>query len=741
MSDVLLNIIDDSNEPVVEDDRQPWKIAIIDDEESVHQVTTLALSRTDVLGHPLSFVHAYSGEEGYKLIEEHDDIAVVLLDVVMETPDAGLLLAEQIREELNRHNVQIILRTGQPGYAPENEIIERYEINAYKTKNELTKSRLFTALATALRSYKHLCALENSKLGLRSIIDASSDLIKERSVNDFARGVLLQISALFNIDADGIFCVSQRPHNGPLALRKGLDDEYFVVAASNKYDHFFGRKIEQLDTDGLSHLVKNVLDSKQHSIGELYTGLYLSTPSMWEGVIMLEGARDLQNVDEELLQVFCMNVGLGLENAKFFSHLNKAAYFDSVTGLYSRLGLIENAVTFVRSKGSRCTIFLADLDYFHNIIESLGYDYGNKVLAEMAGSLKRIYGENTLLARLHTDVFAILMVDTDLDACDVARECAKPLFVEGNSIRLGITVGSSSELAEGFSQDTAEQMLRHAEVALKVAKENRRGAGQEFDRAYEEISRNHLNLLNDIRNALVNREFFLVLQPKVDAVAEQVNGYEALIRWQHPVKGIVPPNAFIPVIEQSGLFFDIDLYVFEQSCSILKQYPQINVPISINVSANSLHHSEFISEIARLTKELKPDLSLLQLEITENALIRSDAAIEHLNSLKSIGFSICLDDFGAGFSSLSYLLRLPLDVIKIDRSFVQCVADQKDARVVLQGMVEIGRKLRKELVVEGVETKEQVDLIRAMRVSTFQGFYFYKPLSIDEAVAALSSKG
>lgn len=740
MSDVLLNIIDDTNEPQLEDTREPWKIAIIDDEESVHQVTTLALSRTDILGHPLTFYHAYSAEEGYKLVQENDELAAILLDVVMETPDAGLKLAEQIREEIGRHNVQIILRTGQPGYAPENEIIERYEINAYKTKNELTKSRLFTVLATAIRSYKHLCALENSKVGLRSIIDASSDLLKERSVNDFARGVLLQISALFNIEADGIFCVSQRPHNGPLALRKGVDDEYFVVAASNKYDHFFGKKVDQLDGGDLRGLVNEVLSQKEHHIGEVFSGLYLSTPSMWEGVIMLEGARGLQNADQELLQVFCMNVGLGLENAKFFTHLNRAAYFDAVTGLYSRLGLIENSLTFVRSKGQICTIYLADLDYFHNIIESLGYDYGNKVLAEMAANLTRIYGDSVMLARLHTDVFAILTVNDNRDASDVARECAKPLFVEGNSIRLGVTVGSATETAQDYNQDVAEQMLRHAEVALKVAKESRRGAGQEFDHQYEELSRNHLNLLNDIRNALVKQEFFLVLQPKVDAVTEKVNGYEALIRWQHPVKGLVPPNAFIPVVEQSGLFFDIDLYVFEQSCAILKQYPQINVPISINVSANSLHHNEFISEIARLTKELQPDLSLLQLEITENALIRSDAAITHLNALKSIGFSICLDDFGAGFSSLSYLLRLPLDVIKIDRSFVQSVTDQQDARVVLQGMVDIGRKLHKELVVEGVETLDQVELIKQMHVSTFQGFYFYKPLNVEQAVKALESE-
>ena len=148
-----------------------------------------------------------------------------------------------------------------------------------------------------------------------------------------------------------------------------------------------------------------------------------------------------------------------------------------------------------------------------------------------------------------------------------------------------------------------------------------------------------------------------------------VVGYEALVRWQHPEKGLIPPNAFIPVVEQSGLYFELDMYVFRSALNIVKQYPQINKPISVNISANSLHHTDFIDELKVIIKEEKADLSNIELEITENALVRSDMAIQHLNSLKELGFILCLDDFGAGYSSLGYLLKLPLDVIKIDQCF------------------------------------------------------------------------
>ena len=246
MSDLLIKFTDEDGESCDTNQSKPndlfWLVAIIDDEESVHDVTKLALSNTTVHGRKLKFISAFSGEEGYKLLQDNPDCAVVLLDVVMETSNAGLLLAERIRQELNYENMQIILRTGQPGYAPEEDIISRYEINDYKTKNELTRDKLFTSLATAMRSYDHLQALEESKKGLKNVINASASLMKERSIHEFASGVLQQINALFHLSAQGIFCVSQKPLHGPNEFTTSKNNSFLVVATTEQYNDLYGRR-------------------------------------------------------------------------------------------------------------------------------------------------------------------------------------------------------------------------------------------------------------------------------------------------------------------------------------------------------------------------------------------------------------------------------------------------------------------------------------------------------------------
>jgi len=732
MSDFILEIIDDEQEELpAESGEKTWKLAIIDDEESVHQVSKLALTDSLFLGRKLEFIHAHSGAEGWQLLIDNPDTAVVLLDVVMENETAGLQLVKEIRKESALENLQIILRTGQPGYAPEEEIITEYEINDYKTKNELTREKLFTCIATALRSYSHLLALAESKKGLRDVINASASLLKERSVSDFASGVLRQINALFNLSPQGIFCVSQWPQNGPHEFGSDNKNAYFVVATSSKYTKYYGKELHKVSESVASRIASKALQQQQHIIENNHSALYLSTPSHWEGVVVMEGKMSFSDVDEELLKVFCMNVALGLENAKFFTHLNRAAYIDELTGLFNRSGLIAQ----VKKAHSKCqhsmSLFIIDIDYFHEIIESLGYEFGNKVLEAMTSSLNRLFGETGFIARLHSDVFAVLLPDSEWQINSLVKECSKPFMVDGNSIRLGVTLGAAKAILDQKPIDI-DKLLRHAEIALKVSKESTRGMGKNFEPKFEEDKRNHLDMLTDIRKGLINEEFFLVLQPKVSMGSGNVVGYEALIRWQHPEKGIVPPNAFIPIIEQSGLYFDLDLYVLKKSIELIKQYPQITKPISINISANSLHHSDFVDELQQVLNETKADINRLEIEITENALVRSDTAIQHLRELKTMGFVLCLDDFGAGYSSLAYLLKLPLDVIKIDRSFVNYITDDKNAMAVLQGMLDICKNLNKKVVIEGVETQEQVDILTALQVDIAQGFFYFKPMVVKD---------
>ncbi|NTS78888.1 EAL domain-containing protein [Catenovulum sp. SM1970] len=751
MADDFIQILDDddneltpvdgkhSSVPVTSDcSAEPWVIGIIDDELSVHEATIFALKNVTLYDRPLVFYSAYSAKEGFELIKSYPEMALILLDVVMESDNAGLELVDRIRNELNNALVQIVLRTGQAGYAPEEEVIIRYEINSYKTKTELTRKKLFTVLAAGLRSFQQLRTIEQSRDGLRAIVDASASLMQERFVFEFSSGVLTQIDALFDLASESLFCVSQRPAQAPIDSSK-CKDGYYVVAADTKYSKYFGCNIKDIQRE-LPIMVKalQALEQKQHVFTEDVSCLYLSTPSGWEGVIVATGKVCLATADQELLQIFCMNVALGLENAKFFSHLNKAAFHDELTNLYNRAGLIEEGIQYCQLNRTKCTLYLIDIDYFHHFIASLGYELGNAILQKVADILRQLFGKNTIIARVHSDAYAVIVADATLSANEVAVRCSRPIVLEGQSIRIGLTVGTSSLSYSDESSPDIGILLRRAEMALNVAKEQKRGSGEVFDEAYEIASRKSMTLLSDFRIGIDQQELFLVLQPKVGGVEHQVIGFEALLRWKHPKKGMIPPGAFIASVEKSGMHYELDLYVARALCDIINANPEVAVPISFNISANSLNHESFVNELHKVFTQNNVELDKVEVEVTENALIHSELAISRLNSLVDKGFVICLDDFGAGFSSLSYLLRLPLTTIKIDRAFVANITSNSESLTIIRGIIEIIQSLKKDVIVEGVENEEQLALLKGLGVEKIQGFYFYKPMLVEKALALLS---
>jgi len=737
MVDEYITFLDDSA-----DDYHPesppsdsWKIAIIDDEASVHEATRLALKEVTLYGKRLEFLSAYSAKEGLDLIKKHPDMAVILLDVVMESDNSGLELVDQIRNVLKNLNIQIVLRTGQPGYAPEEEVIIRYDINAYKTKNELTRTKLFTVVATAIRSYQHLSIIEKSRQGLKAIIDATSSMLKQRTIYKFSSGVLKQIDALYKISSENLFCVFQQPTQGPSAFQVG-DNGLYLVAASENYRHWLGKDLRKIKKPAAAiTLALNCLFEKSHLFKGSNAGLFLETPSGWEGAIVIENAASLKDSDQELLTIFCTNIALGLENAKFFTHLNQAAFYDELTGLRNRIGLIEEAEAIVNNRKGRHSVFIIDIDYFHQIVATLGFNFGNLILKNLAEILVQLFGNNAVVSRIHADVFAIFVTNYKRTASEVAIKCARPMVIENQRIRLGLTVGMSESNSRRVAAEQIDvaTLLRQAEMALNVAKEKKRGSGEVFQSNYEDESRKSMTLLNDLRIGIEQNELFLVLQPKIDIVKNLICGFEALVRWQHPKKGLIPPNAFISAVEKSGMNYDLDLYIARMLCGILKKNDFFGIPISFNISSNSLNHENFIYDLISIFDDNQIPREIVEVEVTENALIHSHKAIARLNKLRKSGFNICLDDFGAGFSSLSYLLRLPLDVIKIDRAFVSEIGSNPPSVTLLSGMLNILKNLRKKTVIEGVETEEQLRLLTSLGVKIVQGYVFYKPLSVHEA--------
>jgi signal transduction histidine kinase len=312
--DDIVQLIDDPREMPAEKGPR-WKIAVIDDEPAVHDGTRFALSDYRLNGQGLEILSAYSAAEGRELMRRNTDVAVVLLDVIMETDTAGLSLVEFIRKDLKNETVRIILRTGQPGQAPERRVIVDYDINDYKAKTELTADKLFTSLTAALRSYLQLQRMVETRRGLEIIIEAASTLFDFKSMQRLAEGVLTQIGSLLNVDCAGI-----------LVLREAQNarETFSVLAGSGCYSRFIGTEVSQILENDLRQLVEEAFTRRHHEFSPRRSVLYIRTVSGREVVVVLEAARQLSSTDRTLVEIFCSRLSVAFDNVILYEQLQRA---------------------------------------------------------------------------------------------------------------------------------------------------------------------------------------------------------------------------------------------------------------------------------------------------------------------------------------------------------------------------------------------------------------------------------
>ncbi|NLR74780.1 DUF3369 domain-containing protein [Leeia aquatica] len=295
----------------------PWVILIVDDEPDVHSVTRLAMQGVSYKRRNLQFISAYSGAEGFEVLSSRDDVALVLLDVVMETDDAGLRLVRRIREELQNALVRIVLRTGQPGQAPEQQVITDYDINDYKAKTELTSQKLFTTVIASLRAYESLLSIERSRQGLGKILDASANLYQKHSLREFASGVLRQISGILGFGADGVLCVSVPP---PIP---GKHQPLSVVAATEAFETLLDTPDPHIREDAEA-LIQTALQQQAHQFAEDWVALYIATENQREYVICFAPPWPLAMLEQQLLRVFCDRISAAFDNLYLYEQLKRA---------------------------------------------------------------------------------------------------------------------------------------------------------------------------------------------------------------------------------------------------------------------------------------------------------------------------------------------------------------------------------------------------------------------------------
>ncbi|WP_298240258.1 DUF3369 domain-containing protein [uncultured Bradyrhizobium sp.] len=313
--DDVLHLIDDTGSASEDSNARKWKIAVIDDDPAVHDGTRFALSDYSLNGQSLEILSAYSAAEGRKLMAEHSDIAAVLLDVIMETDVAGLELVEFIRNEIRNETVRIILRTGQPGQAPERRVIVQYDINDYKAKTELTADKLFTSLTAALRSYQQLERMVQTRRGLEIIIDAASTLYDFKSMQRLAEGVLTQLASLLNVDCAGILVLRD---NG------GIDPELSVLAGSGCYSRFIGTTSSKALDPDLREMVEAAFQGRKNEFADHRSVIYLRTGSGREVVVLLQAERELSETDRSLVEIFSSRLSIAFDNVILYQQLQDA---------------------------------------------------------------------------------------------------------------------------------------------------------------------------------------------------------------------------------------------------------------------------------------------------------------------------------------------------------------------------------------------------------------------------------
>jgi diguanylate cyclase (GGDEF)-like protein/PAS domain S-box-containing protein len=415
------------------------------------------------------------------------------------------------------------------------------------------------------------------------------------------------------------------------------------------------------------------------------------------------------------------------------------ARHDGLTGLANRAVLLEKmeeALARLRRHGNRFTVFMLDLDLFKTVNDSLGHPVGDELLKVVAGRLSACIRETDTVARLGGDEFAILATaDGDQREAAIATAnrllgaVAAPCDLDGHHVNIGTSVGIALAPEHGTDVD---QLVKNADLALYKAKSEGRDAYRIFEDAMGVEVRTRRAHQIDLRNALSNDEFELYYQPIVDIQTRQTASIEALIRWHHPQRGMIPPADFIPLAEESGLINQIGEWVLRKACSDALHWPP-HIKVSVNLSAVQFRKIGPIDSFCQTLRESGLPPERLELEITESVLLQGSAEnVETLHRLRLMGISIVLDDFGTGYSSLSYLRMFPFDKIKIDRSFVHELAKNADCAAIVSAVAGLGRSLRIDTVAEGVETEDQLLLVHAAGCTHAQGYLFGRPCPVAE---------
>ncbi len=682
---------------------------VVDDDSSLRIVMSAALKKIG-----LDVIDAGGGNQAIELFKsEKPDI--ILLDVMMPEID-GFAVCKKIREQPDGQFVQILMVTGLEDV---DSTQKAFDVGA---NGFVTKPMNHTMLG------QRVLYMLRAGSAFRELHISQNQLAKTQELAKIGNWQIDFKSDEFNCSSEA--CI---------LLGLGSNDDRPLL------EHFFSTIVPQDRQRVKQTLEKAIEDKKSTSIE------YQICSSDTDKKYILNKSQMIY--DEQSHPVMMLGIVQDVSQLKQAEEeIRFLAFYDGLTGLANRMLFMDRLEQTIegatRHKKHFALLFL-DLDNFKGINDSLGHHIGDLLLIKIAENIKKsIRGsdsatrlgdanpyENSVIARLGGDEFTILV--TELNDPESAAVIARRLLrtiptthnFEGNDVSITTSIGISVFPEDG---NKAEILLKNADTAMYHAKSEGRNTYQFFMDSMNKAALERFSIDRDLKKALQNNEFVLHYQPQIDLITREIVGAEALIRWYHPHRGMIPPDRFIPIAEESGMIIDINKWVLRtaglQSKLWIEQGYE-SLTVAINLSGYKLASQNIVQSVESALKEINFSASRMEIEITENILMQdNEETIATLNKLKDFNLKLALDDFGTGYSSLSYLTSFPVDTIKIDRSFVMGCTTQKNNLVIIKAIIAMGHSLGKKIIAEGIETEEQYHFLRELGCEEGQGYFFSHPV-------------
>ena len=512
-------------------------------------------------------------------------------------------------------------------------------------------------------------------------------------------------------------------------------DEYFDFKLNEYSD--LTRTLEVICDEDKENVRNLFYLEKEHKDEEVYVAKLTDNKTYVEiqSVIHYD---EFGAISEKLISFYDVTKRQNLKN-----ELSFMAYYDFVTGLYNRNYFIQKLKDFLEKAEKERTIvsvLMIDIDDFHKINDGMGIIYGDEVVQDFGIYLRELLNDKIIGSRFDGDIYALAIYDpagqTRVDSiCDAIKErTSKPFkLTNGSEVSFTVSIGVS-EYPEGGTG--ALELINGAEIVMLKAKEAGKDTIKFFDTTVLNEFKNSIDIENRLKIAVSNMDFFLNFQPQFNSVTQTLRGVEALIRWKNPDGKIVSPGIFIPLAEKTGSIIAIGDWVLDTAVKIFMEWKKkydYDMILSVNISSIQYKRPDFVTKVMSTVNKYGLDPSKLELEITESVLIDDMKTVfEKMEELRDFGIRISIDDFGTGYSSLQYLKSLPADTLKLDKTFIDSAENDTSTRIIIETMIGMSKKLGFETVAEGVETKEQLEILENMGCDIIQGYYLGKPVSDEE---------